>query len=125
MFENNRAITLGVASGTAVKQLRFVTIPSGSASVRESGVGEDSVGISLEGTTTGGVALPVSLLDGTIMEVAASGAISVGDKVSTAAFGRARTAVTDDFVFGTALTASSATDDVISIVAHRPGGIVA
>ena len=127
-FEIMRSLTLPI--GGAIAQYRFVTINSSGQAAAASAVGNDVVGITLEGVTAaeftaGQVVIPVGVPDGGITEAVASEVIAAGNPIGPATDGRARHADTaGDRIIGYALTAAAAAGVRFNMIFLKAGAVV-
>lgn len=123
MFESNRSITMTPVTANLINQNRFVGIVT-AGEVDESTAAGESIGVSLEASAVGESAvIPVSLLDGSKVEVTSGAAVVAGVRVMADATGRAITATgATARVLGWSITASANADEVISIVSSKGTG---
>ncbi len=122
-FEANRSITMLPVVANVINQNRFVEVVTGGL-VDESTAAGDAVGVSLEASlAAASVAIPVSLLDGSKVEVTSGAAVAAGVRVMADATGRAITATgATARVLGFSLSASANADEVITIVGIKAAG---
>lgn len=122
-FQSARAISLNPVVANVINQRRFVSIQS-SGLVDETALNADAIGVSLEQSLANeSQAIPVALLDGAILEVEASTAVTQGARVASDAVGRAVDAAgATTRVLGIALDAAAATGDVIRILGQKAAG---
>lgn len=123
-----RSISLLPTGNELVRQNRFVVLVA-AGTVQEAGLGVDVVGMSLEqspDSDTAGVvlqdatkAIPVAVLDGSIMQIEAGATVVSGNRVASDAEGRAKVAATGEAVLGTVMI-GGAVNELISILAS-PG----
>lgn len=113
-------MSIPVASGTVIRDKRFVTINASAQAVEVSSAGDPkTIGIVRDGSTDGQTrTLRVDLLNkGGVLEVEAGAALSVGDLVTADSQGRAVEATsTGDGFFGLAKTASTAAGQTIEMI---------
>jgi hypothetical protein len=105
-------------------QFKFVELDSNGAVVLAGAAGQDCLGVLLNKPKSGESCQIADIGGGSIVKVVASAAIALEARVSSAADGRAVTAVATHHVLGKALLASAAAGEIIP-VALRYGGIMA
>lgn len=104
-----KSISLPVASASVIRQRRFVTIDSNGNAIEAATAGIHCVGIALEASADGDTsAIPVAVLDGSVIEVEAGGTVAAGALVATANDGQAVAAAgVTTRVLGMALSAGA------------------
>lgn len=127
-FQNVRSVSLLPTSEGVITKNRFVKLGAGGAAgkvIQATVAGEDVIGIALEGSAAGdGQAIPVSILDGSIQEIVAGGAINIVGgvrRLATDTSGRAVVATTGNVIIGIALSSAAAAGDIITFLSHSPG----
>lgn len=110
--ENLRCITYEAGSDLSSSQYRFVTLAS-DGQVDATAAAGQMIGVVQNKPAAAGRAATVAY-DG-ISKVEASAAISIGDRVGSAASGKARTAESGDWIAGVAVTAATADGDILSV----------
>jgi len=123
MFESNRSISLP-PSTNVITQYRFVSMGTG-GHVKQAADTEGVVGISLEASSANqDAAIPVSILDGALMEVEAGATITPGVQLTTDSDGRAiplpASGGTTHFVCGTSYVGGDI-NETITIIANQSG----
>lgn len=122
MFESNRSITMTPVTANLINQNRFVAIVT-AGEVDESIAAGESIGVSLEESIVGASAvIPVSLLDGSKVEVEAGATVVAGASIASDSVGRAVTATATDSILGYAIT-GAAINEIITIVASKAAGL--
>jgi hypothetical protein len=107
------ARAISVTAGATIVANTFIDLQA-DGKFDPCGAADMADGIALEaGVDTDRI--PMVVPDGSVVQVVASAAISVGDLVGCAASGQARTAATGDPVMGKALTAAGAAGELIDI----------
>ena len=123
-FQKASAISVGVALATVITRGRFV-ISGANGLAEQAGAGASALGVALEDSTAEqDNAIPVAVLDGSVLEVEAGAAIDVsGGAVNIAADaqGRAVTATTGNTILGVAKSSAGAAGEFISFYATQPG----
>jgi hypothetical protein len=102
-------------AGAAVTKYRFVKQTAANTVTNATAQGERVIGVAAEDAVSGGAIGVYQLVDGGIIPVEASAAISAGADVTTGADGRAETSASGDVVAGVAVEAASGAGHVIAI----------
>lgn len=105
--------TYEAAADLSAKQYHFVESDTSDQVNACDAAGEQADGVLQNDPDASGKAATVAV--GGRSKVEAGEAISVGDDISTAADGQARTAVTGDVILGTARSAASNAGEIISV----------
>jgi hypothetical protein len=113
--------TISKASDAALtEQYSLVKVGSASDRVALCGAADTPLGVAQSTTSGAGAAVEVALLDGSVLQMVASGAISQGALVEPAASGRIQTlggGVGVHHVVGRALDAAAGAGSVINVAA--------
>lgn len=122
MFEANRAITMTPVAANLINQRRFVSVVT-AGEVDETTAAGDAIGVSLEASAAAAdLTIPVSLLDGSKVEVEAGATVVAGVRVMSDAVGRVITATgATARVLGWSITGGDI-DEVITIVGMKAAG---
>lgn len=119
-YQAVHSVSIPVALATVIRQGRFVHLNSSAQLVEATVAGQQVIGVALEGSTDAqDVAVPVAVLDGSIMEVEAGAAITIGAQVMTANEGQAVTAAGVTKALGVAMD-TGADGVTIRILSQSP-----
>lgn len=112
-YENTaECITLPAGADHSSNQYKCVTVAS-DGEVELAGAAARAIGVLQDNPDAAGKAATVGV--GGVLMVMASAAIAAGAEIGCAASGKIRTAVSSDFIMGTALEAASADGNIIAV----------
>lgn len=121
-YEGPQPFKFALPAGAAVSKFRFLTLSGGKAVHATT---HDAVPVGVSQDPASGADRPVSVAGfPCITKVVAGAAISAGAPVAPGADGKAVTATTGQRVWGIALEAATAADQVITVLAQYPGRTV-
>ena len=118
-LEQARPLTF--TSGAVVSARRFVKLNTSGKAIQATAGGADALGISAEATTAADKTFHVDILDGSKLVITAGAALTLGDRITSDATGRAVAAVSGDQVLGVVQEAAGAAGEEVTIVTQRVG----